>query len=157
MILRYLKKEHCILDLKAETREAAIEEIARACSRETSGVTDADLFLKDILSREQLGSTGIGFQAAIPHARTTAVNDFVIGIGRSVKGIEFGSVDKEKVHLIFLMGANPEGLNLYLRMLAQVSRFIMDKSFRQKLLNASTSEEIVDIFRSQEALLAASM
>ena len=150
MIFKYLKQEHCVLDLKATTKEAAIKEIALCLSMSGKEVTDKDTFVKEILKREKLGSTGIGFHLAIPHARTAAVKNFVIGIGRSKQGVDFDAIDDEKVNLIFLLGANPKELNQYLRMLAQLARLIMDKSFRKKLMNASTTEEIVRVFRSFE-------
>jgi len=147
MIFNYLRKEHCILDLKSATKEGAIKEIARCLSQFGEEVADKDIFVADILKREKLGSTGIGFHLAIPHARTKAVKGFVIGVGRSKKGIDFDALDKEKVNLIFLMGANPKDLTQYLRMLAQLSRFIMDKSFRKKIMEAGTPEEVIRAFQ----------
>ncbi len=150
MIFNYLRKENCILDLRSATKEGAIKELARCLSQCGGEVVDRDIFVKEILKRETLGSTGIGFHLAIPHARTKAVNGFVIAVGRSKKGIDFDAVDKEKVHLIFLMGANPRELNQYLRLLAQLSRLIMDKSFRKKIMEAGTPEEVIRGFQGFE-------
>jgi fructose-specific phosphotransferase system IIA component len=150
MIFNYLRKEHCILDLKSATKEGAIKEIARCLSQCGEEVVDKDIFVTEILKREKLGSTGIGFHLAIPHARTKAVKGFVIGVGRSKKGIDFDAVDKEKVNLIFVMGANPKELNQYLRMLAQLSRLIMDKSFRKKIMEAGTPAEVIRAFQGFE-------
>lgn len=150
MLFSYLREEHCILDLKSATKEGAIKELARCLSECGTEVVDRETFVDDILKREKLGSTGIGFHLAIPHARTKAVNGFVIGVGRSKKGIDFDAVDEEKVNLIFLMGANPKELNRYLRLLAQLSRLIMDKSFRKKVMEAGTPAEVIRVFQSFE-------
>jgi fructose-specific phosphotransferase system IIA component len=145
----YLKQEFCIMNLKASTKQDAIKEISDLLS--TSGkVKDSDKFVKDILERESLGSTGIGHKIAIPHSRTDAVESFIIGFGRSAKGINFNALDGDTVNLIFLMGANPGELNLYLRLLAELSRFLMENSFRKALLEATSVEEIVNIFKRFE-------
>jgi fructose-specific phosphotransferase system IIA component len=137
------------MDLRTSTKEDAIREIVQAMAN-SGKVKDAGRFTRSILRRESLGSTGIGFGVAIPHARTECVEGFVIGFGRSRTGIDFQSLDGEKVHLIFLMGANPRDLNLYLRLLAELSRLLMNPSFRKELLSAVTCEELINIFKKYE-------
>jgi PTS system fructose-specific IIC component len=145
----YLKKEFCIMELASATKHDAIKEIADLL-KASGQVKDAGRFVADILERESLGSTGIGNKIAIPHSRTDAVNGFVIGFGRSANGIDFKALDGDRVNLIFLMGANPGELNLYLRLLAELSRFLMENSFRKALVSATTPEEIIDIFKRFE-------
>ena len=91
-----------------------------------------------------------GNKVAIPHARTKAVKGFIIGFGRSQTGIDFKSLDGEKVNLIFLMGADPGELNLYLRILAELSKLLMDNSFRQALISAGTETEIIEAIKKFE-------
>lgn len=146
----YLKKEFCIMDLKATTKDQAIREVAN-CLTVNGKIKDKERFIHDILERESLGSTGIGHKVAIPHSRTEVVNGFAISFGRSNEGIDFKALDGDKVNLIFLMGANPSELNLYLRLLAELSRLLMENSFRRELLAANTGEEVVEIIRKYEA------
>ncbi len=145
----YLKEEFCLMELKATTMEEAIGEIVS--NLEKSGkIKDKEKFVHDILEREALGSTGIGYQLAIPHARTEAIEGFVIGFARSLKGIDFKSLDGRKVNLIFLMGANPKDLSLYLRLLAELSKLLIDNTFRKTLLSVNTPKEVVEIFKRFE-------
>jgi len=145
----YLKKECCIMDISAEDKEGVIREIAEII--DSSGkVKDKDQFVSDVLAREGLGSTGIGNNVAIPHARTSAVKKFVIGFGKSDNGIEFKALDGEKVNLVFLMGADPEDLNHYLRILAELSKLLMNNAFRQALLETKSAEEVIEIIRRYE-------
>ncbi len=148
-ISQYLKKEFCVMDLKADTREDAIREIVGVLDGPGT-IKDKEKFIADILEREQLGSTGIGHNVAIPHARTDVVEGFVIGMGKSGKGIDFNSIDGEKVHIIFLMGASVKELNLYLRLLAELSKLLMNSSFREQLMSAQTSEEVLAVFEKFE-------
>lgn len=139
----YLKKEFCIMELKATTKDGAIREIA-SCLTNNGKIKDREKFISEILKREALGSTGIGHKVAIPHARTEVVEGFAIGFGRSQAGIEFEALDGEKVNLIFVMGANPKELNLYLRLLAELSKLLMENSFRRELLLAKDVETVIE-------------
>lgn len=149
LVSNYLKENFCILDLKSSDKSGVIKEIAESLSS-TDKLLNKEQFIQDVLERENLGSTGIGSNVAIPHARTTAVKGFVVGFGRSKSGIDFKSLDGEKVNLIFLMGADPGELNLYLRILAELSKLLMNSSFRQALLADDTEREVIDTIRKFE-------
>jgi fructose-specific phosphotransferase system IIA component len=145
-IENYFKREYCIPDLKADTKEGAIREMcANLLNKGVCG--DDEKFIGKILDREKLGSTGVGEGVAIPHAHIDCLKGTVVGFARSVRGLEFDSLDEKKVHLIFLVGSNPENLNAYLNVLADISRGILDnEDIRTKLINAKGMNEIKDIF-----------
>ncbi|MFH1771862.1 MAG: PTS sugar transporter subunit IIA [Candidatus Omnitrophota bacterium] len=145
----HLKEDFCIMDLQAQDKEAAIREIAGNL-RASGKIVDGDNFIKAVIEREGLGSTGIGHNVAIPHARTDTVKGFVIGFGRSKKGIEFNALDGQPVTLIFLMGADLRELNFYLRVLAELSKLLMSNSFRSELMEAQAPQEIIKIIRKFE-------
>lgn len=81
----YLKEKRILLSLKAHGKEESIKEIATLL-KDSKDIVDFKSFLKDVFEREKLGTTGVGSEIAIPHARTDAVKDFVIGFGRSQEG-----------------------------------------------------------------------
>lgn len=144
-----LRKESCILDLEAKNKKEVISEIGEKINK-TKKIKNYKQFIKDVTEREKLGSTGIGNKIAIPHARTNSVKDIVIGFGRSKEGIDFNALDGEKVNLIFLMGANTKQLNLYLRILAEISKLLMNEGFRQSLLEADNAEKIINTIKHFE-------
>jgi fructose-specific phosphotransferase system IIA component len=146
----YLKEERMLLDLKAQEKEGAIRELS-VVLKDSREVIDFDTFLKDILERERLCTTGIGKAIGLPHARTDAVKDFIIAFGRSKEGIRFNSLDGKRVKLIFLMGTpKSRQLSVYLKALAHLSRLLQKEYFRESLLSAATSSEIIDIFKKEE-------
>lgn len=145
----YLKDKFCVMDLQAKSREEAVKEIALKLN-ESGRVVDKEKFIKDVLERENLGSTGIGNKVGIPHARTDAVKGFVVGFGKSRAGIDFKALDGEKVNLVFLMGADPAELNLYLRILAELSKLLMNAAFRQALVSATSEKEVIDTVKKFE-------
>jgi len=145
----YLSEDCCVIGMSAQDKQGAIREIAQ---KTVAGgkVVDVDKFVSDILEREALGSTGIGQNIAIPHARTDAVKGFVIGFGQSKTGVDFKSLDDQRVNLIFLMGADPKELNFYLRALAELSKLLMNKSFRQALMQAETPSAAIEVIKQFE-------
>ena len=149
IISDYIKEKFCTMDLQSQDKESAIKEVAQVLDG-AGKIVDKEKFIADVLEREELGSTGIGNNVAIPHARTDAVKGFIIGFGRSVSGIEFKSLDGEKVNLVFLMGADPSELNLYLRILAELSKLLMDSGFRQDLISAQSTAEVISIIKKFE-------
>jgi fructose-specific phosphotransferase system IIA component len=146
----YLEQDRISLDLKAHSKEEAVKEIA-ALLKSAEEIVDFDTFVKDVFDREKLGTTGIGNEIAIPHARTDAVKEFVIAFGRSSEGVEFNSLDGKPAKLIFLIGTQKEkNLNNYLKTLAHLTRLLKRESFRSLLLKASSPKEIIDEFKKVE-------
>ena len=74
----------------------------------------------------------------------------MIGFGQSANGVDFKSLDDQRVNLIFLMGADPKELNFYLRALAELSKLLMNKTFRQALMEAKTAAEVITIVKQFE-------
>ncbi|MGE5308985.1 MAG: PTS sugar transporter subunit IIA [Deltaproteobacteria bacterium] len=145
----FLTKDSCVMDLKAKSKEEAIRELAGVLGN-VGKVTDTADFVKHLLEREALGSTGIGKGVAVPHCPTKSVKELAIAFGKSSKGIPFGSADSREVRYIFLMGTNPEHLGVYLRMLANLSKLLTVRAFKEDLDKASTPEQLVEAFRKFE-------
>jgi len=150
-LYEYLKEDNILLDLKGQTKEEIIRELSELLKGEKNMV-DFDGFVSAVFAREKMVSTGIGYEIAIPHARTDAVDDVVIAFGRSQKGIDFDSVDGKPVNLIFLIGTPAKKrLSAYLKLLAHLSRILKKDEFRKRLLSVSTAKEIMDEFKKVES------
>jgi fructose-specific phosphotransferase system IIA component len=146
----YLKDAQIILELSGSTKEEVIRELARTL-RPNPRVEDLDTFIADTFQREEFSTTGIGHEIAIPHARTEAVSDIVIAFGRSPQGMNFASLDGEAVRLVFLIGTpKRRQLSTYLSVLAGLTRLLEKTSFRQSLLDAKSTAEIIEVFRQVE-------
>ncbi|MEV7282809.1 fructose-specific PTS transporter subunit EIIC [Streptomyces sp. NPDC093111] len=132
----YLTGETVKVRLDADHKDAAIREMAGLLAR-TGKVADLDGLVRTAFAREDQGTTGLGEQIAIPHAKTDAVTAPVVGFARSPEGVEWGSLDGTKARLIFMI-AVPEAAagDEHLRILALLSRKLMDAHFRERLLEA---------------------
>jgi len=146
----YLEEDMICLNLKARGKEEAIKELGNII-RKAKEMKSYEKFLKDVLEREKINTTGIGDGVAIPHARTDAVTGFVIAFGKSEEGVEFNSLDGKKARLLFLMGT-PEkaGLDEYLVLLAHLTRLLKEESFRSSLFGAESPAGIINVFKNCE-------
>jgi len=89
--------------------------------------------------RESLGPTGVGDGVAIPHARIEGL-DHVVGVFyRMEKPIEYDSIDRKPVDLVFALFAPVNSGVEHLKALALVSRLLRDPSVRAKL-RSNTNE-----------------
>ena len=145
-VTTYIQKDLINLNLQSSTKEDAIRELAQLMEN-TPAMGDLKSFLEDVFERERLETTGIGDEIALPHARTDAVKQLIIAIGRSQRGIQFKSVDGRKVKLFFLMGTPRESVSHYLKILAQLTRLLKRGPLREKLLDAEDSESVVALFK----------
>ncbi|RKY42502.1 MAG: hypothetical protein DRP85_02490 [Candidatus Makaraimicrobium thalassicum] len=149
-IVDFLKEENITLNLKASDKKEAIEKVA-SCLKGAGGISDFDVFFKAVFEREKLKTTGIGKEAAIPHARTDAVKEFVIALGRFDNGVDFASIDGKPVKLVFLMGTPREKwLSNYLKILAHLIRLLQKESFRKILLQADSPAKVIKAFSDAE-------
>jgi PTS system fructose-specific IIA component/PTS system nitrogen regulatory IIA component len=101
--------------------------------------------IKAILKREELGSTGIGRGVAVPHTKHPSVERLVGTVAVSTEGVDFNSLDGEKVNLFFLLISPPDRPGDHLRALENVSRQLRDETFCKFLKQAKNPDEIVQL------------
>ncbi len=143
-IMDILVKDGAILDLASDTKEAVLEEMARAVASAEPALS-AEHLREVLMDREALQSTGIGDGVAIPHGKIARLDRLVASFARSVKGVDFESIDGQPTHLFFLLVVPEHSGGQHLKALARISRFFRDAEFRQKLIGASSLE---DVFRA---------
>ena len=141
----YLTEQTVKVELGAADKESAIREMAGLLAG-TGKVADVDELVATALRREAQGTTGLGEEIAIPHAKTDAVTAPIVGFARSVPGVEWGSLDGTKARLVFMI-AVPEAAagDEHLRILALLSRKLMDAGFRERLLAAGDERAVLGV------------
>jgi len=126
-----------VFDMKAESKEVAIEELVDLAAS-SNMVKDRDSLLADVLEREELVTTGVGYGVAFPHAKTRSVKGIVIAFGRSARGIDFDAMDHQPVRLFFLIAAPEDAIGAHLNVMARLS-FLMKSAENRQLLEEATS------------------
>ena len=139
----FISREAIRAELKAEDKEGVIREMVQALL--DAGKIEQSEFesiIKAILKREELGSTGIGRGVAVPHTKHPSVDKLVGTVAVSHEGVDFNSLDGERVQLLFLLISPPDRPGDHLRALENISRQLRDDTFCRFLKKATTAEEI---------------
>lgn len=140
-----LMKDIMIMDLKATTKSEVIDEMVHNYYKHGI-IDDEDLYKKDIIKREEEGSTGMGDGIAIPHAHDAAVKKPAVQLARSVAGVDYDSMDGQPAHLFFMIAAPEGGDNTHLQALAALSQVLMNPDVVTALKAADTPDKVQDIF-----------
>ena len=135
------------IGLKAKDKKSAIEELVDLLMK-SGKVKDRDKALECILERESKMSTGIQFGIAIPHGKSDAVEEMVACIATHKDGMDFDSLDGQP-STIFIMTISPEHkTGPHVQFLAEISQLLMEQDSRDKILAATTADQIIEIFCS---------
>ncbi len=145
-----LKKDFIIADLKGKDKESILEELT-GFLKDRQAVEDKDALHAALVEREKLGSTGIGENVAIPHAKSAEVSQIMTLFGRSVGGIDFDSLDNKPVHFVCLVLAPVQSTGHHLKALARISRLLKVESLRSGILQAENEDQIYSILVEEDA------
>jgi PTS system fructose-specific IIA component/PTS system nitrogen regulatory IIA component len=130
-------------DLQSDTKETVVREMVEALLEAGKiATTEVESIVKAIMKREDLGSTGIGRGVAVPHTKHPSVDRLVGTVGISRAGVDFESLDGEKVQLFFLLISPPDRPGDHLRALENISRQLRDDMFCKFLKQAKTREDV---------------
>jgi mannitol/fructose-specific phosphotransferase system IIA component (Ntr-type) len=75
----------------------------------------------------------------------------VTSFARSRDGVDFDSRDGQPTHLFFLLAVPQHSGGQHLKVLARISRFLHDASFRERLWEARTQEEVCRAVEEEDA------
>jgi PTS system fructose-specific IIA component/PTS system nitrogen regulatory IIA component len=138
-------------DLAADDKEGVIRELVAALvSAGQLADPEQESIFKAIMKREELGSTGIGKGVAVPHTKHPSVDKLVGTVGVSTDGVDFDSLDGEKVQLFFLLISPPDRPGDHLRALENISRQLRDDTFCRFLKQAKTADDIQQLLEEAD-------
>ena len=138
-------------EITAYDKEGVIAELVD--SLVTAGAINGDekdSIVQAIMKREELGSTGIGRGVAVPHTKHPSVEELVGTVGVSGEGVDFTSLDGEKVQLFFLLVSPPDRPGDHLRALENISRQLRDDTFCRFLKQAKTPQDIQQLLEEAD-------
>jgi PTS system fructose-specific IIA component/PTS system nitrogen regulatory IIA component len=138
--------------LGADNKKDVIDELVDSLleAGEISADEKADI-IAAIMKREELGSTGIGRGVAVPHTKHAGVGKLVGTVGVSAAGVDFNSLDGEKVQLFFLLISPPDRPGDHLRALENISKQLRGETFCRFLKQSRTSEDIRQLLEEADA------
>jgi len=148
-IMDYLEEDWVISDLKGTDKPSILRELSNVLVKPCQ-VASVEELLQVLLEREKLGSTGIGEGIAIPHGRLKKLKRFFISFGRSIKGVDFDSIDRNPSRLFFLVMAPENSAVDNLKLLSRIVTLLKDTSFKKRLVEASSQEELFRIISEED-------
>ncbi|MCR5736576.1 MAG: fructose-specific PTS transporter subunit EIIC [Eubacterium sp.] len=110
---------------------------------------DREKYEEGILAREEMGTTAIGMEVAIPHAKSEAVKAPALSAITVPDGVDYDSPDGADCKLLFMIAATTDG-DVHLEVLARLMQLLMDESFTSSLKKAETPEEFLSLIDAKE-------
>ena len=148
-IIDLLKNSSIKLGESPASKEEIIEKLVNVI--DTSGnLVDKEVYKKDVLKREESGTTGIGEGIAIPHAKSAGVKFPQLAAMTIPSGTDFDSLDGEPTKLFFIISVPEKSSDEHIVLLQRLSTMLMDESFRNDLLNAKSGDEFLNIISDKE-------
>lgn len=126
-------------DINVQSKKRALEELSNLITQDQEQLNSADIF-NSLISRERLGSTGVGYGIAIPHGRINNCKKITGAFIQLTQGIDFDAMDNQPVDMLFALIVPEESTDEHLQVLALLASMFNDESFREKL-HKSTSED----------------
>jgi mannitol/fructose-specific phosphotransferase system IIA component (Ntr-type) len=105
---------------------------------------------KSVFSREEIMSTGVGKQLAIPHGKCDSLDEILASFAILDECVEYDSIDNEPVKMVFLLVGPDNKSSHHIKMLSRISRLMNSETFREKLLQCNNADEIFETFQSAE-------
>jgi fructose-specific phosphotransferase system IIA component len=137
------------VNIPGESKEDVINAIIDLAAA-SQKIKDVEKVRQAIFEREKIMSTGVGKGFAIPHGKTDAVTDIVAAFGVTENPIDYQSLDHEPVRLLFLLIGKDSLVGAHIKLLSRISRLMNKEELRNKLLQAGTAAEILQILKDEE-------
>jgi len=150
MILTQILQPNCVkVPVESKDKEAVITELVNLLDAQGL-LSDRDVVLDAVLTRERTQSTGTGAGIAIPHGKCNAVKELVMAIGIAHEPIEFQSIDGKPVTILILLVSPANQTGPHIQALARISRLMLNEEFKARLENANSAEDVYRLLSEQE-------
>ena len=137
-----IDKETICLDIDTNQKLDAIDYLINV-AYQNDKIIDKDQYKQAILAREEEFSTALGYLVAIPHGQSDTVKEPFVIFGRTKSTLIW---DEHEVRLIFMIGVPMKNRDkTHMKILANISRKLLDDDFREKLLDAKDQYAVLQI------------
>ena len=136
-ISRFSAEELMVCDLKGDTTEAVIGELAQAMS-DNRFVSNPAALVEAEMERESVLSTAVGNGLAFPHVRGVEGGGLTLALGVSKKGFKYDAAGTI-VHLVFFSVIPVAVSPFYMRLMSVLAEAFSKETNRTALLSAAKS------------------
>ncbi len=151
MLLTQILQPACVkVPLSGTDKNAVITEMVDLLGAQGL-FADRNAVLDAVMTRERIRSTGIGSSLAIPHGKSNAVANLVMGIGIAREPIEFDSIDRKPVTIVILLISPPDQTAMHIQALAKISRLMLDRECKRAIEDASSADEVYNLISDKDS------
>ncbi len=143
-------KDSIIADLVGTNKEEVIREMTDFLQSQRI-IQDKETLFKTLMERENLGSTGIGENVAIPHGKSNELSQIIVVFGRSIGGVDFESLDQKPVNFVCMVIAPSNSTGQHLKALARISRLFKNQNLREGILKSQDANEIYSLLHEEDS------
>lgn len=143
-----LNKKGVVVGASVKDKSAAIDKLV-SLHEQCGNLKDTAAYKEGILKREEMGTTAIGMEIAIPHAKSEAVKTPALTALTVPDGVDYGSPDGAPCKLLFMIAATTDG-DVHLEVLARLMQMLMDMDFTGKLKEAKDADEFLRLIDEKE-------
>jgi fructose-specific phosphotransferase system IIA component len=118
---------------------------------ESGNILDVAEARERVFAREKLMSTGVGNGVALPHAKTNKIKKTVGAFAVLSEPVDYDSLDEEPVKIVLLILGKETNVGEHLKLLSNISKLLGKESFIGDILNAETSDDILEIFERYQS------
>jgi len=140
-VSEFIQSDRVLCDVDASSKKRAFEALSQLISKNCDGVSANEVF-DSLIAREKLGGTGLGYGVAIPHGRLKNIDTTRGAFIKLKAGIDFDSIDKKPVDLMFALLVPENAEEEHLQTLALLANMLNDEKMRESLREASNADEV---------------
>jgi fructose-specific phosphotransferase system IIA component len=137
------------ISLSGTSRDECIKELINKLASDKS-INNTESIFEAVLEREKIMTTGVGNGIAIPHCKHIDSPEFAVCLGIQPKGVDFQSIDKKNVNIIFLLVGPENNPGLHIKLLSRISRLMSNEELRQQLLECKSDKDAFDLIHDEE-------
>jgi PTS system nitrogen regulatory IIA component len=127
--------------LPGGSKKKVLEQVALLISKQHPELEEEKIF-ESLITRERLGSTGIGQGIAIPHSRLDQCDRVIGGLFTLEEKIPFDAIDNEPVDILFVLLVPTEATSEHLELLSQIAEKFNQPELCQQIRQCKDSESL---------------
>jgi PTS system nitrogen regulatory IIA component len=132
----------------SSSKKRSLEMLSTLLAGAVPDYTEAEIF-DSLVTRERLGSTGLGNGVALPHARLRSLKQPIAALVTHRQGVDFDAIDRQPVDLLYALLVPEDSTDEHLKILAQLAGLFSNPDFCSRLRSSDDSNQCFQLINNQ--------
>ena len=134
----------CKSKVEGMSKKRVIGIMSSLIAEQIEGVDEDDVF-EALMSREQLGTTGLGNGIAIPHCRIAQCDRLVGALVSLAEPVDYDSIDGKPIDLVFALVVPEGGDTEHVKALGEIASLFLDEDLCFTLRHTNDDEDLYNV------------